>query len=161
VSEMRHHDYRIRPAIFRQLNARWGPFSIDRFASFENRLTTRFCSHFFHPEAEWVDAFSSSWAGENNWLFPPATASAIGRTVAWLCANNAIGTLIVPISAWSPWRPALRPRNAWAPFISDARTLGPPQACLIVPQRYRHLLRGCTVYALRVDGRRAIPHHAP
>jgi len=55
VSEMRHHDYQLRPAIFRRLEAAWGPHTVDRFASFESRQTARFCSHYFHPEAEWVD----------------------------------------------------------------------------------------------------------
>jgi hypothetical protein len=161
VSEMRHHDYRIRTAVFHELNGLWGPFSIDRFASVENRQTARFCSHYFHPEAEWTDAFSASWAGENNWLFPPATTSAIGRTVSRICADGATGTLIVPLSEWSLWRSTLRPRDTWATFVLAAKRLGPPMACLTVPRRYWGLMRGCTIYALRVDGRRAVPSDPP
>ena len=161
VSEMRHHDYRVKRAVFHELDMAWGPFSIDRFADSANRTTAHFCSHYFHPDAEWVDAFSTSWAGENNWIFPPATASAIGRTVQHLCAGKAAGTLIVPMSAWSPWRSVLRPRNAWAPFVTAARRLGSPAACLSVPQRYWALMRGCVVYALRVDGRRAVSLDPP
>ena len=36
--------------------------------------------------------------------FPPATASAIRRTVSRICAYCATGTLKVPLSARSPWR---------------------------------------------------------
>lgn len=161
VSEMRHHDYRLRPQIFRLLDEAWGPHSIDRFASSENKQTSRFCSHFFHPEAVWVDSFSTSWAGETNWLFPPATPSAISRTIAHLCADGARGTLIVPMAPWSAWRPLLRPRDAWAPFVLAVHCLGPPPACLNGYSRYWDLLRCCTIYALRVDGRLASPPHGP
>lgn len=157
VSEMRHHDYRLRPALFHQLNALWGPHTVDRFACSATRQLARFCSHYFHPDAEWVDAFSASWEGELNWLFPPATVSAIGRTVAHLCACGAEGTLIVPLAPWSPWRPLLRPQDVWAPFVTGAQRLGNPTACLYLPGRYRSLFRGCALYALRVDGRRATP----
>ncbi len=157
ASEMRHHDYRLRPDLFRRVDAEWGPHSIDRFACAATRQTQRFCSHYFHPEAEWVDAFSSSWEGETNWLFPPATVSAISGTIAHLRACGAQGTLIVPIAPWSPWHPLLRPRGTWAAFITGTRRLGTPSACLQLPRRYRPLLSGSTLYALRVDGRLGRP----
>jgi len=154
VSEMRHHDYRLRPDVFRRVDAAWGPHTVDRFASFDSRQTARFCSHYFHPEAEWVDAFSASWAGETNWLFPPATVSAIGQTIAHLLSCRALGTLIVPLSPWSSWRVIVRPRDNWAPFIMEVRHLGEPSSCLIIPRRYRDLFSDSALYALRLDGRR-------
>lgn len=157
VSEMRHHDYRIRPELFQRLDSAWGPHSVDRFACVATRQLPRFCSHYFHPEAEWVDAFSTSWRGETNWLFPPATPAAIARTVEHLCAHEAHGTLIAPLAPWSPWRAVLRPRDVWAPFVVQARRLGPPSQCLILPARYRSLFRGSVLYALRVDGRHGVP----
>ena len=157
VSEMRHHDYHLRPAHFRHLDALWGPHTADRFACSATRQVSRFCSHYFHPDAEWVDAFSASWDGELNWLFPPSTVSAIGRTITHLCACGAQGTLIVPLAPWSPWRSLVRPHDAWAPFVTSARRLGNPAACLHLSSRYRHLFRGCALYALRVDGRLASP----
>jgi len=143
---MRHHEYRLRPELFQQLDSAWGPHSVDRFACVATRQLPRFCSHYFHPEAEWVDAFSASWRGEKNWLFPPATPAAIARTVEHLCAHAAHGTLVVPLAPWSPWRAVLRPRR-----------LGPPSQCLILPARYRSLFRRSVLYALRVDGRRGLP----
>lgn len=154
VSEMRHHDYQLLPDIFGSLDSAWGPHTVDRFACINTRKVPRFCSHYFHPEAEWVDAFSTSWRGEVNWLFPPATTSAIGRTVSHLCAHEARGTLIVPLAPWSPWRAIVRPSDAWAPFVVQARCLGRPSECLTLPARYRSLFRGAVVFALRVDGRR-------
>lgn len=153
VSEMRHHDYRVHPEIFRCLDADWGPHSVDRFACAATRQTMRFCSQYFHPEADWVDAFSIPWRNETNWLFPPATTSAISRTISHLCADGARGTLIVPLSPWSQWRAILRPRDSWAPFVLQARRLGAPSECLTLPARYRPLFRGSVLFALRVDGR--------
>jgi len=159
VSAMHHHDYSLRAEYFRRLDAAWGPHTIDRFASIDNRQplaaphTGRFCAHYFHPDAEWVDAFAVSWHSELNWLFPPATASAIGRTAAHLLACKAQGTLVVPLAPWSPWASLLRPRGAWAPFVLEARPLGPPSTCLRLSRRYGHLFRGCAIYALRFDGR--------
>lgn len=158
VSEMRHHDYQLHQTLFLQLDQEWGPHTVDRFACNATRQLDRFCSHYFHPEAEWVDAFSASWQGEVNWLFPPATASAISRTISHMCSCQALGTLIVPLAPWSPWRATLRPHDTWAPFVTCARRLGDPAKCLHLSGRYRHLFRGCALYALRVDGRRATLH---
>ena len=151
---MRNYDHRLLPEVFRRVDAAWGPHTVDRFASFDSRRTARFCSHYFHPEAEWVDAFSASWAGETNWLFPPATVSAIGQTIAHLLSCRALGTLIVPLSPWSSWRMIVRPRDNWAPFIMEVRHLGEPSPCLIIPRRYRDLFSDSALYALRLDGRR-------
>jgi len=93
--------------------------------------------------------------GKKQLAFPPATATAISRTVAHLLAGGATGTLIVPLAPWSSWRFLLRPRDSWAPFITVARQLGSPASCLHLPPRYRDLFRGCALYALRVDGRLA------
>ena len=64
VAAMLQHAYCLRPSLFRWLDERWGPHTIDRFASIDARQplapphTGRFCSLYFHPEAAWVDAFS-------------------------------------------------------------------------------------------------------
>ena len=72
--------------------------------------------------------------GKTTGFPPPATATAISRTVAHLLAGGATGTLIVPLAPWSSWRFLLRPRDSWAPFITAARQLGPPPAaCTCLP----------------------------
>ncbi len=76
------------------------PHSIDRFTSADNRQplgaphTGRFCSLFFHPEAEWTDALTLPWDGENNWLF--LSVHLVGEVVSHLRASGAPGTLIAP-----------------------------------------------------------------
>ena len=42
------------------------PHAMDRFANHENTQLPRFNSRFWCPGTEAVDAFSVSWAGENN-----------------------------------------------------------------------------------------------
>jgi len=157
VADMRHHDYRLRPELFRRLDAEWGPHTVDRFACVVTRQLPRFCAQYFHPDAEWVDAFSASWRDELNWLFPPATISAIGRTVTHVCAHESQGTLIVPLAAGSPWSVLLRPNGRWAPFITQVRRLGTPGACLHLSARYRALFRRSAIFALRIDGRCSAP----
>jgi hypothetical protein len=100
VSLLQLHDYRLRPAYFGLLDARWGQHSIDRFATADScqplsgDFAGRFCSLFFHPDAVWTDAFLDPWGSENNCLFPPFPM--VGATVEALRSHSAQGTLIVP-----------------------------------------------------------------
>jgi len=72
VSTMPRHDYSLRTAYCRRLDALWGTHTIDCFACIATRQplaaphTERFCPHYFHPEAEWVDAYAKSWQGDLN-----------------------------------------------------------------------------------------------
>ena len=54
-------DWKLNPEVFRQINRRLGPLTVDLFAS---RLTTQL-PHFFSwrpdPEAEALNAFSQQW----------------------------------------------------------------------------------------------------
>ena len=64
-------DYRLDAQVFAQLDERWGPHTIDVFASHLSAQLPRFYSQFWCPGTEGVDALSLSWVGEKNWLFPP------------------------------------------------------------------------------------------
>ena len=64
-------DWRVKRDYFLLAEEKWGPHSVDRFANHENTQLPRFNSRFWCPGTEAVDAFSVSWAGENNWLVPP------------------------------------------------------------------------------------------
>ena len=157
VAGMLLHSYRLRPSLFRWLDERWGPHTIDRFASADTcqplapPYTGRFCSLFFHPEATWVDAYSVPWHGENNWLFPPVPE--IGRVVAHLLATGAAGTIVVPYAPWAPWLPALMRGRQWAPFVTGLIRLGSARDCLHLPPDHARDFRGCEIIALRLSGR--------
>ena len=53
-------DWRINEAYFSAVNARWGPFTIDCFASYVNNQVPRFYSRFYNPDPLAVDAFSQN-----------------------------------------------------------------------------------------------------
>lgn len=76
------------------MNAKWGPHTIDRFASYFNTQLPRFNSRFWNPGSEAVDTFTCNWEGENNWWCPPVYL--VPRTVRHAQESFAVGTLIAP-----------------------------------------------------------------
>ena len=89
---------------FAHLDHIWGPHTLDRFANASNAHLPRFNSRFRVPGTEAVDAFSVSWAADNNWLVPPIHC--IIRVIQHLVCS-AFGTSVVPY-----W-----PSNAFWPFL--------------------------------------------
>ena len=163
TSEMCHHDYSVKASAFLHIDQRWGPHSIDRFATLDNVQplappnSGRYCSQFFEAKAEWVDAFSVSWHGENNWCHPPHPM--VGRAIKHLLACRATGTLLVSSNEVAAWWPLLYPWGAGrppAPYVTDSLLLGLPKRALAAPldPRYGHL-RGAPVIAFRINGRLA------
>jgi len=59
-----------RPA-FLELERRWGPHTVDRFAAPGNSLLPRFNSLIPARGVEAVNALAQRWDGENNYAFPP------------------------------------------------------------------------------------------
>ena len=64
-------DWQLSPKLFQILDSKWGPHSLDRFASPYNTQLARFNSRSWSPGAEAIDAFTLDWSQENNWLCPP------------------------------------------------------------------------------------------
>ena len=65
------NDYKLDPSCFAYLDNCLGPHTVDQFVSFKTRQLDRFCSGFLSPGCEAVDAFTVSWVGDYNCLFPP------------------------------------------------------------------------------------------
>jgi hypothetical protein len=157
MAAMLQHASCLRPSLFRWLDERWGPHTIDRFASADACQplaaphTGRFCSRYFHPEATWVDDFSVPWHDENYWLFPPVLE--IGRTVAHLLATGADGTLIVLYAPWAPWLAAIVRGPGWAPFVTGMTRLGSPRDCLRNLRVHARDFHCCEIIALWLSGR--------
>ena len=61
-------DWSVSSHIFRFLDLKWGPHSIDRFADKHNHLLPRFDSRFWNPYCEAMDTFTRSWDFDNNWV---------------------------------------------------------------------------------------------
>ena len=100
-----HDDWTTSFAFFRELDADWGPYTIDRFASNKNTKTQRYNSLFWNPECEAVDSFTQDWSDENNWLVPPVYL--IARAIRHAKDCKAKGSIIVPLWESAPFWPLL------------------------------------------------------
>ena len=89
-------DWRINPDLFARIDNRWGPHSVDRFASSHNAHCDRFNSRYYDPGAEASDAFNQDWSGENNFCNPDFND--IGRVLEHARRHRADITLVFP--AW-------------------------------------------------------------
>ena len=109
---------------FNELNKRFGPFTIDSFADDENKKVHRFNSKYHTPLTEGVNAFTFSWAGENNWLCPPI--SLISSTISHMRICKCQGTLLVPIWPSAPYWPLIYSDGiAMATFVKDFYVIYP------------------------------------
>ena len=103
-------DWSLHPELFLMLDTKWGPHTIDRFASYFNAQLPRFNSRFWNPGSEAVDAFTCNWSGENNWWCPPIYL--IPRVLGHAQKTHARGTLIVPQWSSAPFWPILFASNS-------------------------------------------------
>ena len=111
-----YDDWQLCPVVFCQLDAMWGPHTIDRFASFYNTQLERFDSRCWDPHCEAVDTFTRSWSGEVNWWVPPQ--SLVCRTLLHAESCGARGTLVVPAWKSAPHWPLISPDGCHlAPFV--------------------------------------------
>ena len=106
-----YDDWRLSTSIFTTISNLWGPFTVDRFASDINTKLGRFNSKFWCPNTECVDALSTSWVNENNYVVPPVHL--VIKTVRHMEKCKALGVLVVPL-----WFSA----SFW-PFICDNKGL--------------------------------------
>ena len=84
-------DWSLNPVVFQDIDVKWGPHTVNRFASYYNAQLPRFNSEFASPGSCGVDAFAQDWSCEINWICPPV--SLIVRSVRKLEACNGFGTL--------------------------------------------------------------------
>ena len=56
-----HHDWKLDPSVFAELDHLWGPLDVDLFASRLTAQLPRFYSWRPDPQAEAIDAFSQDW----------------------------------------------------------------------------------------------------
>jgi hypothetical protein len=54
-------DWEVSGNFFDLMNGLWGPFTIDRFANFNNKKLNRYNSLYWNPGSEAIDAFSQNW----------------------------------------------------------------------------------------------------
>ena len=112
-----YDDWRVKRDYFLLAEETWGPHSVDRFANHENTQLPRFNSRFWCPGTEAVDAFSVSWAGENNWLVPPIFL--IPKVLNHMVAFGGRATLVVPAWPSAPFWPLIFTDEGLSPIFSD------------------------------------------
>jgi hypothetical protein len=93
-------DWKLSPSVFSFLEARFGKFDIDLFASRENRQLSQFYSLYLQPDCTGVDAFNFSW-GRSCWCNPPFNLMAKVLRHAEAC--KARMCLICPFTPTAPW----------------------------------------------------------
>ena len=95
------HNWMLHPVLFRWLNRRFGPFTIDRFATNLNAQLPRFNSRYWEPNSEGINALAQDWHAENNFANPPWAL--IPRVLQKVIADQAECTIITPIFPAQPW----------------------------------------------------------
>ena len=108
-------DWEVVPEIFQFLNSRWGPHTVDCFATFYNFKVPRFFSRFWNPGSSGVDAFFQTWQGENCWVVPPVVL--LSKVLRFMSLSRAQGTLVLPYWPSAPFWPLLV-RDFWE-FVID------------------------------------------
>ena len=98
-------------------NEIWGPFTIDRFANYDNTKVERFNSKFLVPGTEAVDAFTQDWSFDNNLLVPPTKL--LIRTLHYIETSKVKGVLIAPYWPASPFWSKLQVNDKFVHFIQD------------------------------------------
>ena len=87
-------DWCVNPSVFRLPDAKWGPHTFDRFATYYNSQLLRFKSKFASPGCSEVDALAQDRSADNNWMCHPV--SLIVDSVRHLMSCSGRGTLIIP-----------------------------------------------------------------
>ena len=126
-------DWMLNPAVFKYLDRLWGPHTIDRCASMNNRQVSHYNSMFYDPETSGVDCLAQQdWGVHNNFINPPFCL--IPRILAVLRKQQATGTLIAPMWKSKSWYQALVKMTIFPPiriphshraFISLGRSVIP------------------------------------
>ena len=108
-------DMRLNHDLFQMISAVWGPFSIDLFATFEDRQLQRFASALPQPDGIWVDAMKHSWVGERPWANPPFAL--ISRVLQKVRIEETTVVLVAPLWPAQPWFASLMGMLAGVPII--------------------------------------------
>ena len=152
LNEYNHYDFCLIREAFGQLEHKFGPHSIDRFASDISAQLPRYNTKYVSPSAEALDAFSLNWYGDNNYAFPPP--SLVGQAIYHARSCGATLTLIYMEWYSRPYMHSLR-ECAYEGSLVASVCLGHSTSVLEYrdvdgESRYRHLPKGMVI-ASRLD----------
>ena len=131
---------------WRQLQARHGPHTFDRYATPANALLPRFNTAAPHPLSSGAPALAQAWEHENNYAFPPI--GEIPALVQFLCARPAVqATLLVPYWPAQAWFQQLTERADRIEVWAASQALRVPS---LLHGSAQHVLSGMHVALARV-----------
>lgn len=87
-------DWEVEPDTFKQLDAQFGPHTLDCFANYKNAKVSRYFSRFWNPGTAGVDAFYQDWSNDIAWIVPPIVI--VPRVLWFMFRNKFKGTLVTP-----------------------------------------------------------------
>jgi hypothetical protein len=102
--EVDREDIQLSPGMFAHLQARWGPHTIDIFASMLNTQLPRFNARWRDPQGEDVVCLhlpDIAWQCENNYCNPPWTS--LPSLAAKLRQSGATAAIVPPYSPNKTW----------------------------------------------------------
>ena len=94
-------NWKLARDVFRIVNQKLGPATIDLFADRTNFQLPKYVSWKLDPAAVTTDAFSISWKGEMTYAFPPFCL--IGRCLNKVRVDKAQMIIITPVWQGQPW----------------------------------------------------------
>ncbi|KAK1865489.1 hypothetical protein I4F81_008020 [Pyropia yezoensis] len=95
-------DWGLRRSVFLVLHSRWGPLTIDRFATVLNTHLPRFNCAVANPDAEAVDAYKQHWGGpEHNYTNPPLSQAE--SAMSKVAADGTSAVLVLPVWPAQRW----------------------------------------------------------
>jgi hypothetical protein len=100
-------DYMLDPVVFKALNATWGPFDVDLFASTTNAQCPKFFSAARCPGTAGVDALLQTWQGMKCYANPPFSAEVMLQVVQKVRLEQAEVLLVVPDWPGQAWHQEL------------------------------------------------------
>ena len=124
------HNWMLHPELFKIIQHKFGPFTIDRFASSLNAQLPRFNSRFWEPGTEALNAMAQDWSQDHNYINPPWAM--LPRILEKVIADQAECTIIAPMFRAQPWFQILQKLSVHRPFLlpKHANT-----TCYIGPER--------------------------
>lgn len=142
-------EWELSSRVFKEIDSKFGPFTIDLFATRLNTKCRRFCSRYQDPEAAYIDALTSSWSKEKFYAFPPFAM--ILRTLRKIINDKARGVVIVPNWPTQPWFPLFNSLLEKPPLLFN-----PNRNLLVSPcRRLVHpLVSNLSLVAGKLSGRR-------
>ena len=142
------YEWQLHPQVFRQLEAMWGPHSIDRFMSKATTQLRRYNSLFFDPQTEGINVMALSWKGENNCVNSPFWM--LNRIVKKIRKEKVNVTLIAPWWPVQSWFQELCKLIMAVPFqLPNCERVMLRRAGVLEPLKKRRW----KIYAWRVCGK--------